>query len=464
MSIKYKSRFYRETLLSEVHAAVMKHSENVLFNVLWEDVGNIGIYITAPEIAGFPNCHEPEITPLLLCIYPYDFKDGSKRCLTKIRLNGVTKTLGPIYLDKHNFLQFCADAVKIYVKIIEDGINAEKVYNLVNNRHTECYADVSKYYHDSALIGLYHKFKKNHSNEILKYLFKKTERLEGPDPATNRYYVNFSRDHYVVKFFNICSGVRTFELDKRQYDYWLKNQDKLNKYISDMYLPLDNCCSHLEYLFLHHPDRYSRYIRRPKGRRALEVCSPLRHNEKKELISSLDIPIWAKENSWSLIRSSGFSRPSLLHSKMLITKNGLDYANFSVKDFALDNDINLSIFKTDKQLLSEAAVYRMQINIFSGSTYMYYFDTFHPLDLDKFSLSGAATDCGDYVITDLLYEDAIHPLKYYYKRGERNSVVVPKLIKYDETYPSTPEESLDLNCREISEASADGFKIQLQSI
>jgi hypothetical protein len=94
---------------------------------------------------------------------------------------------------------------------------------------------------------------------------------------------------------------------------------------------------------------------------------------------------------------------------------------------------------------------------------MYYFDMFHPLDLDKFSLSGAATDCGDYVINDLFYEDAIHPLKYYCKRGEINSAV-PKLIKNGETYPSTPEESLNLNYREISEATADGFKIQLQSI
>ena len=94
---------------------------------------------------------------------------------------------------------------------------------------------------------------------------------------------------------------------------------------------------------------------------------------------------------------------------------------------------------------------------------MYYFDTFHPLDLDKFSLSGAATDCGDYVITDLLYEDTIHPLKYYCKRGEINSAV-PKLIKNGETYPSTPEESLDLNYREISESSAGSYNnIQLSA-
>jgi len=259
--------------------------------------------------------------------------------------------------------------------------------------------------------------------EILKNLFKSSA-LKPINP-----------DHYAVRIFNTCSG-DAFELDKRQYDYWLENQDKLNKYICDIYLPMVVLGGSKKQI-----ERY----------------------KKMELSSSLDIPIWAKENSWSLIRSSGFSRPSLLHSKMLITKNGLDYANFSVKDFALDNDIKLSLSNTDSCHPSKVPVYLMQINMFSWSNYVYYFDTFHPLDLDKFSLSGAATDCGDYVITDLLYEDAIHPLKYYCTHSERNSVV-PKIIKYDEIYPSTPEEALDLNCREISEASADGFKIQLQSI
>ena len=105
-----------------------------------------------------------------------------------------------------------------------------------------------------------------------------------------------------------------------------------------------------------------------------------------------------------------------MHSKICITKNGLDYAHFSVRDFVLDNDINLSVFKTDNQLPFEAPVYLMQINIFnpkSSVPCVYHFDAFGMLDLNKFSLSVSAIYCGDYVINDLFYEDAVHPLKYY---------------------------------------------------
>ena len=472
MSVKDKSRFYRGALHEEVYVAVMEYSEDILFKE--GAIGGISIYIESPKLAGWRARNNDvsqltEITPLLLSIYLYDFKDGGKRCLTKIRLNGVTKTLGPIYLDKHEFMQFCTDAARIYVKIIEDGIKKDKT------KHT-CCADVSKYYDDSALIDLCHKFKQNHPNEILKYLyysneilkylyhpneilkylFKKTERLEAPDPATERYYVGgFSMNHYAVKFYNTYSEVKTYTLYKSQYDYWLENQDKLNKYTSDLFLPLSPECSDLERLRLHNPDGYSRFIKTHLGRKTLSYC-PSRHNEKGELISSLDIPIWAKFNTWSIIGSSVneslSKKPSLLHSKICITKNGLDYAHFSVRDFVLDNDINLSVFKTDNQLPFEAPVYLMQINIFnpkSSVPCVYHFDAFCMLDLNRFSLSVSAIYCGDYVINDLFYEDTVHPLNLkYYEAHKAADSVVPKLFKYDETYPSTPEEALDSYCRE----------------
>jgi hypothetical protein len=87
---------------------------------------------------------------------------------------------------------------------------------------------------------------------------------------------------------------------------------------------------------------------------------------------------------------------------------------------------------------------------------VYHFYTDHTLDLNKFSFFGNATPCGDYIITDLSYEGAMDMKSYHLNRWSESSYIVPKLIKYDETYPSTPEEALDLNCREIFESSAGG--------
>jgi len=323
-------------------------------------------------------------------------------------------------------------------------------------KHT-CHADVSKFYDVGVLIDFYHKLKQDYFDKFLKYLYKR-ERSNGK-----------SINQYAVKFYNTYSEVKTYILYKSQYDYWLENQDKLNKYTSDLFLPLSPECSDLERLRLHNPDGYSRFIKTHAGRYTLRHC-PSRHNETGELISSLDIPIWAKFNTWSIIASSvnasSSPNPSLLHSKICITENGLDYAHFSVRDFVLDNDINLSVFKTDNQLPFEAPVYLMQINIFnpkSSVPCVYHFDAFGMLDLNKFSLSVSAIYCGDYVINDLFYEDAVHPLKYYEAHKAADSVV-PKLFKYDETYPSTPEEALDLNCREIFESSAGSYNnIQLSA-